>query len=543
MKLQKISIPYSQTGFFDGLIGEYLGTDQRLSAFYGQFPKIENFKNVIDDRSVDTCNRELLVKVLLEQYNKSNLPDDAIFREFTLKGINQIESKKTFTVTTGHQLCLFTGPLYFIYKIVTTINLAGQLKGYYPDFDFVPVFWMASEDHDFEEINHVNLFGKKLEWHSGQSGAVGKMQLTGIQEVLEQLKILIGNSRETDELNGIFERAYDNKYTLAEATRILVHKLFGKYGLVVIDGDNRELKREFIKEFKEDIFENSNFDKVNATIKSLVQNNLISGNKIQVNPREINCFYLLEGRRERIIKDNKIFRINNTDLIFTKENLLKELENFPERFSPNVVLRPLYQEKILPNIAYTGGPAEIVYWLELKTMFGFNNTQFPVLVPRNSVLWIDSQAASKMKKLNIGESDLFKDLSMLQRSFIEKQSEINFEEEEKEIGQLFNKIAEKAMKVDITLKNSVEAEKVKQLNGIKIIEQKIRKAEKSKHDVVLNQVVKLKEKLFPGEGLQERKESFIPFYLKYGSGFIDALIDNLKPLEFTFTILKHSENE
>ena len=287
----------------------------------------------------------------------------------------------TYTVCTGHQLCLFTGPLYFIYKIISTINLAEELKKKYSTYNFVPVYWMASEDHDFDEVNHINLFGKKIEWKRKPGGPVGKFSTAGIGEVISELKSVLGDSKNASELISLFENAYVNHSDYASATRYLIHELFGKYGLVILDADDNRLKNEFREIIRDDIFNHSNFKLVNETIAQLKNN----GYDSQVTPKEINFFLL-----------SKKFRgwIDSEKIKSEPEEWKKKLVEKTERFSPSVVTRPLYQQKILPNLAYVGGPAEISYWLEYKAMFDHHKIFFPVLMPRNFV-HIDNDETSE----------------------------------------------------------------------------------------------------------------------------------------------------
>ena len=185
-----------------------------------------------------------LVDVLKKQNQAINLSD------LTQSNIESLESTDTFTITTGHQLCIFTGPLYFLYKIVSTINLSLALKEKYPSKHFVPVFWLASEDHDFDEINHINLFDQTIRWDSSQGGAVGRMNLSNFSNVLEDLNLLIGKGQNAERLKAIFYKAYSST-NLALATRILINELF-KDDIVIIDGDDVHLK-VFVDIMKKDI--------------------------------------------------------------------------------------------------------------------------------------------------------------------------------------------------------------------------------------------------------------------------------------------------
>src|ERR1700722_12878753 len=203
MSFKKTTIPFEETGLFSKVFTDYIKGESYLHPFYQYQPTLAGFKKAIEDCKIDSNTRNVLVKVLKGNYDKS-------ISDATNKNIASLADKNTFTVTTGHQLCLFTGPLYFIYKIITVINLAERLKKEYPANNFVPVYWMASEDHDFAEINHAYLFGKKIEW-SGDSlagGPVGQISIHTLAPVLDGLLAMLGESEKAAELKKILVDAY-----------------------------------------------------------------------------------------------------------------------------------------------------------------------------------------------------------------------------------------------------------------------------------------------------------------------------------------------
>ena len=413
--LQKSTLNYSETGILSKIMKDYLSGDEKLKPFYGQKSSIESFGKQIELKSKETTNRKLLVKVLQEQNRSLKLS------EASQNNIALLELENTFTVTTGHQLCLLTGPLYFLYKIITTINLAEQLTKKHPNQNFVPIYWMASEDHDFEEVSFLNIFGKKVKWESDQSGAVGSFKNTGLGSVSEKLKTILGESENAKELLNLFESSYLKHTNLTDATRYLVNELFGKYGLVIIDGNNSELKKQFLSVAEADIFENKTFEAVQAT-----NNELKKHYKLQINPRKINFFYLSKGVRERIVKIGERYEIKNTDLVFTETELRNQLKNYPERFSPNVVLRPLYQETILPNLAYIGGGGELGYWVQLKSAFESYNLTYPILALRNSALLVSKSESKKISKLGLEVKELFNTKDEIIKTYLESISSISF---------------------------------------------------------------------------------------------------------------------
>jgi bacillithiol biosynthesis cysteine-adding enzyme BshC len=526
--MNKLKIPYQQIGYFSKLISDYLDEKEELKTFYNYYLDIESFKNTIKEREQFHIEREVLNSTLNLQYKAIDISNEV------KKNINSLKNDNCFTVTTGHQLNLFTGPLYFIYKIITTINLAKELKENYSEYDFVPVYWMATEDHDFEEINHFNLFKKRYKLAKTQTGAVGKMKLDGVGELLSELTEALGDRNGAEEIITLFSKFYSPEKTFTEAIKGIVNYLFSKYGLVIIDGDEKLLKTLFVDDFKSEIIERKNHHLINATSEKLKE----LGHKAQVTPREINIFYLKQGLRERIIFENNVYKILNTSIQFSEKEILQELKSCPEHFSPNVVLRPMYQEKILPNIAYVGGAGELSYWLQLKDMFSSNNIFFPALLLRNSVLFIDKGSSNRLQKLGIEPKDLFQTSEILIKNYLKEESDIilDLKEEQQSVAIIFEEIIKKAGTIDKSLQPFVEAELKKSIKALKNIENRLMKAEKKKQEVAVNQITMLKEKLFPKNDLQERNDNIISLLLS-DQTILDVLIDKLSPLQKQFIIL------
>jgi bacillithiol biosynthesis cysteine-adding enzyme BshC len=522
-------INYKDTGSFSPTVIDYLEDKPELRSFYSYRPDFEGFAAFLKSKKV-IADRQLLYDVLRDQYF---LQSDYSMQ--VLNNISLLKVKDTYTVTTGHQLNIFAGPLYFIYKIVTAIKLSQQLAEKFPDKNFVPVYWMASEDHDFAEINYTNIGGKKVHWWYEASGATGRINPDTMRQALNQYKGALGIERHAHELADIVETAYTKFDKLADATRYLVNALFGQYGLVVIDADDHRFKQHFAPIIEQDIIGQHSFKNISATNEKLAQ----AGVHIQVNPREINFFYLLDGLRERLVFENERYHVLNNEISFSEEELKKEISQYPERFSPNVVMRPLYQECILPNIAYIGGGAEVVYWLELKANFDYYKVDFPILILRNSGLVIEKETASKIAKMDLRPIDLFKSTDEIKNDWVQKHSKhtLNLTEEWREIASVFEKIKLRAHKIESTLAPSTEAVQARLKHAMDNLEKKLVKAEKRNYHTRLEQVNHIKGDLFPKDSLQERTENFGLFYVKWGQGFIDELVKNFEPLEFKFTVL------
>ena len=518
MQLHKIAL--TDTHSFSSFFLDYISQKESLKHFYHRFPLVENFKAQIEERKLFAQkNRDVLFNSLTKQY------DEIKITETVGANLQSLKDSKTFTVTTGHQLNIFTGPLYFIYKIVTVINACKQLKAHYPEYNFVPVYWMASEDHDYDEIKYFRLYGKKYVWETDQTGAVGRFDPKSLSTLI-------------DELPGdvfVFKNAYTKNKTLAQATRTYVNELFGNEGLVIVDGDDRDLKSLFTNVMTDDLFHH--------TSKKLVEEKNQQLEALHYHPqvfaRDINFFYLDKDVRQRIENDNDNFKVVDTSLKFSSNEIKSLIETSPEKFSPNVILRPLYQETILPNLAYAGGPAEVVYWLQLKGIFEYFKTPFPMLMPRNFAAVMDDVCKKKFDKTGLELKDLFEEKNYLFNQWIAKNSTANLSlgNEINEAESIFKKVKERAAAIDTTLLQHTDAQTKRLIHSLEHIEQKMLRAEKRKQNDKLRQVETVKDFLFPNGSPQERTDNFLNFY-QQDKTFIQKLLSSFDAFDFSFNVIE-----
>ncbi|QRR02982.1 bacillithiol biosynthesis cysteine-adding enzyme BshC [Dyadobacter sandarakinus] len=509
------SVDLRSTGQFPALLLDYLEQKPGLEAFYSIFPTLENAAEAIAQRrSFDPEKRKTLAAALKKQY--ANLPHQPDF--------SILEDPNTFTVTTGHQLNIFSGPLYIIYKIVTIIRLAEALKETYPEYNFVPVYWMATEDHDFAEIASFHLFDQTHIWTGEHKGAVGRLNPHELESIIRQLPIK----------PLLFTKAYLENDTLADAVRCYMHELFGQKGLVCLDADDASLKRHFLPVIQDELLQNSS-GKIVSEITSRL-NTL--GYHTPLNAREINLFYLKDNLRERIIKEEDTFKVVNSDLTFSEKEILSLTAAHPEYFSPNVVLRPLYEEIILPNLAYIGGPSEVPYWMQLKGVFDHFGVPFPMLIPRNFALYLNNKQHQKARKLGIKTEELFLDEVALRKLYIERHSEhqLDLEDQKDAFERVFEEILAKAVAVEPTMHGAVKAEQTRLMHSLRHLEKRISKAEEHHHESAITQLLALKNKLFPNGTAQERYDNLLNFYID-DPRFIDKLFNAFDPLDFRYNVL------
>lgn len=492
----------------------------------------ESFKKTIAHRKFSLAHRNLLVEELRMQYDGLKMK----LNPAVSSNLELLSQENTFTVTTGHQLCLFTGPLYFIYKILSAIKLCRELKGKYPGFNFVPIYWMATEDHDFEEINHVFLKNKKFEFKPSNSigGACGDIATAGIDKLIQQIEMEIPEISISSLWND-FKSAYQTSGNQKEAIFKLVNRLFEKYGLLIIDANSRSLKSAFADIIQKDIINQISYQRVSESIEQRKAVGLSS----QIQPREINFFYLQKGFRERIVFEDDVFKVLNSDLAFTSAQLKAEIELHPERFSPNVITRPLYQEVILPNIAYVGGPAELNYWLQLKPVFEHYQVPYPLLVPRDSFFLLRNEHLEAFLNLGFKVGQIFqkkdKLLAMLIDEILEEYPEV--EHKLNAIRKLFSELKSDAKIIDHGLEGALNAAEAKLVKIETKVKAKLKKSLKRKHQDRVNVLEKLFVDAFPDYVPQERRNNILEYSGYFTQDFFDTILENSSPLELKFKVI------
>jgi bacillithiol biosynthesis cysteine-adding enzyme BshC len=517
--MEVLTTDFLKTNFHSPLMKAYLNGSLDPS-LYTEQPSDTSFEKQFKLKSVsyDARFRKVLVDTLKSQYAALRLEAPKV-----AQNIDRLGYSNTFTVCTGHQLNLFTGPLFFIYKILHTIKLSQHLNERFPDKHCVPVYWMATEDHDSAEIDHLYLKGVKLKWHTDQTGAVGEFLTTGIEEVIIRLKEILPQTEEATQLVELFSSAYTKGNSLAQATMILVHELFKSYGLVVLDPQHPDLKALFKPVFKAELADSFSEKAVAATSTILKE----AGMNVQVNPREINLFFVDANRRERILRDREGFMLAESERRFSRDELFELLDRAPEHFSPNVVLRLVYQETILPNLAYVGGGGELSYALQLKSTFEGVSVSFPLFVLRNSVFWVTAKDQMKMKTLGAQFADFTSSKDAAINGIIRRISDIDidFSEQRAMLHQQFEKLKALAERTDKSFLGAVQAQEAKQLKGLDRLEKRLLKAQKRKLIAEVQRVGKWYDQWYPMGTPHERVENFSLLYAYLGQALFDKILE------------------
>ena len=551
MKFNATPISYLSTGLFSALINDYIETKGTAQSFVNYAATKEGYKKAIEQRASFPTNRKVLVEVLQNQYTQlakevndanalnNSSQNSALNNKEAFKLVNDNVSlllkENTFTVTTAHQPNIFTGPLYFFYKILHTIQLAAELKKQFPQHNFVPVYYMGSEDADLQEVGSYTLAGEAYQWNTKQKGAIGRMKVD--EELIQLLQNLEGywsvQPAGKDALD-VLKQAYQKGKTISEATLALVHGYFGRYGLVVIQPDNASLKSLFVDVMEKELRTGFSQKAIGPTKEKLA-----STYHVQSDGRDLNLFYLKENSRARIEKQGNSYIVVDTDIRFTEEEIVKELHAHPDRFSPNVILRGVYQETILPGVAFIGGGGELAYWMELKNVFNEVKVHYPILQLRNSFIFMNEKQTAHWNSLGFSLEDLFKPLLELELDYIKNQTKENLAltKHIASLNDLYTSIQQDVIKIDTSLGDHAKNLSIQAQKKLALLEKKMIRAEKREQQTSIDRIQAIKGSLFPKNSLQERVENFSEWVGAYGWDWVEAVLENSTTLKPSFTII------
>lgn len=468
----------------------YLAKSKDLEPFLYQFWPSNNLESLFQKRVQFESPRQILHDVLIQQ--NSSLPNSAKVQA----NIELLKAKNTLSVCTGHQVCLFGGPMFTLYKIASTIALAKRFSEQYPAYNFVPVLWMATEDHDWEEVNHYySSFDQKNVYQANVNGPVGRHIIT--ENILQVLP---------KDCPDWLKECYSPGKTFANAFRELMHHLFGQFGLVILDADNKALKQHFSSAMQRELLGNGIQKPVEESTKLLQK----LGYHTQVHPREINLFYLGNEGRHLIRFDGNRYFFKENKLEYSPSEILNLHAQNPEDFSPNVAFRPMYQESLLPNVAYIGGWAEVTYWHQFKAGFDTLELPFPLLVPRLHATILKDSDFEAWQEFGYEFSDFSKPLHQVFDEYIARNWDLSESKTMIEaVLSSYSSLGETLGEIDPTLREAMQAERTRRQKTMDRLEKKIRKSIRNKNPKVFKQIASIKNIVAPDNASQQRILNFL----------------------------------
>jgi bacillithiol biosynthesis cysteine-adding enzyme BshC len=507
---------------------------ENVKEFYHKnFRDTELFKtHFLEVAEKKRSHRTLLPGILHAQY------ENFTPSKKTVENIDLLSSDKTLAVVTGQQLGLYGGPLYTFYKIITAIKLCASLREKYGDFNFVPVFWLEGDDHDFEEVRSANLISDNNEIVSvayndnepaeTNRGSIGKLVFNGnISAANEEVNSILRDNDFKPRLMEKLTACYKEGETFKSSFRRLLFDIFDEYGLIFFDPQDIKIKEILKPVFRRELENFSEHTKELVKVSAELEE--VYHAQVKVNP--INLFLDDDDGRYLIEPADDDFRLKSKRKKILKNTLLEILDSNPQKFSPNVLLRPICQDYIFPTAFYIGGPGEISYFAQVIPLYGFFNVPQPLVYPRSSLTIVEKTIQKTIDKYNLRFSDLFSDKEMLFENVIKSISDMQFEQDfsacEKEMDQALDRLKGKLLSIDKTLNDAASKVYERVSQSLKILKDKTNEAQKKKHEATIRQLNKASNVLFPNGNFQERELSFIYFAHKYGLDIIKWIYSEL----------------
>jgi bacillithiol biosynthesis cysteine-adding enzyme BshC len=550
---------YSKLPNFSKLFLEYVSGDEesfkKLKPFFNEhFRNNEEFFKVIDAKIHNyNTNRYFDKDLLIEILKRQNMGFGG--NDKTATNIELLKREDTFAVVTGQQVGLYSGNMYTIYKTITTIKLAENLSARFPQFKFVPVFWLESDDHDLEESNHIHVINKQNELvrvgfenptaegeeetPKRSAAPVGSIKFDESIEsinnrLLESLMETDYKSEIAEKINKFYSKGNDFKTAFAE----FMNWIFSDHGLVFVDPNDKEIKKLLTPVFEKEL--NTSPRLCEAVIDSSAE--LEKNYDLQVKPKVINLFFLHNNNRLLIEpRENDRFALKNSKRRFEHDELLNILFESPELFSPNVVLRPICQDYLLPTVAYVGGPSEISYFAQLKPAYNHYDLTMPVIFPRASLTILENKITKFIKNYNINFEEIF-DHKALVTKVVNKLSEVKVDDEiskvQDELNKAFYELKNMTARVDQTLLNGVDTMKERVNQNLEQFKGKLINAQAKKSDVATTQIDKVVNNIYPQHNLQERVINILYFLNKYGDQFIKRLFNDIEIENFNHQVIE-----
>jgi bacillithiol biosynthesis cysteine-adding enzyme BshC len=532
-------------GAFTRLFVDYVTDHQQVRKYYGSdFRSDAEWQTLLGRVTSRAINRSPLAQILSEQNRNFHCGVR------TLANIDALLNENTVAVVTGQQIGLFTGPLYTIYKTITTIKLAESLGAKFPAYTFVPVFWLEGEDHDVDEVSSVQVLSAtqnllRLTYPPPQepgaknSGAVADIEFSApISALLEQLDQSLIQSEFHANVLDLIRAAYQPGMTFIKAFVHLMNVLFEDKGLIFLNPHDSAIKRILAPVFRKEIAESP------RTCQLVIEQSeeLEKHYHAQAKPRSLNLFVFHGTGRFPLEPHPDGYSLKGTRQHFTSEQIQNALDQTPEIFSPNVVLRPIAQDYLLPTIAYVAGPAEVAYFAQLKSVYESFQIPMPIIFPRASVTLLEERIEKVLTRFNLFPIDLLQEIEFIKRNVTQQISEFRaealFVSTQGTIEESLNSIRTGLHAIDPTLVGALDNTISKMKGNLDVLREKTIAAQQRQHEVALRQIEKAALSLFPNSNFQERELNVIYFLNKYGLEFVRWLVGEIEIDKFQHQIIR-----
>jgi bacillithiol synthase len=527
------TIRFDQIPRTSGLFNDFLYNFDRVSRFY-QPSGLDVSALIARAPTVasQSFSRDAVADALADQNAAAGASDQ------TFANVERLRQKDSVVVITGQQAGLFTGPIYTIFKALTAIKLTRHLRA--QGLNVVPMFWVAAEDHDFEEVNHTRLLNREGQLvtitYAGcppkEGKPVGHVKLNEkISENIAEMIAALPESEFMPRLIADVRDSYKAGVNFADAFGKMMIKLFGKFGVVLINPLDDRLKAVAGEIYARAI---SNAPEFASRLVNTSAQLEASGYHAQVyaTAEAAPLFMVDEGRRTAMTRrDDGRFYLKGSEKSFGAAELLETVQRCPSCFSPNVTLRPIVQDFLLPTLAYIGGPAEIAYFAQLRPNYGLLNRVDPVALPRASFTLIEKRHAKTMSKYGIGFTDIFAGFEEVMKTVVERSLDQNtatvFDEAEKVFNDQLDKLNASLAAVDPTLADALKGGREKILYQLNHLRTRFIHNRGKRDETTKQQIERLFAALYPNKNLQEREINVFYFLARYGYDLIDRIYDEV----------------
>jgi bacillithiol biosynthesis cysteine-adding enzyme BshC len=540
-------IPFNSIPHQSALFLSYLNFSPSALRFYSNTPTIESLERIARaDAGHLRFPRAEITSILRRQNNAFGA--DAK----TQHQIDELEKTDCVAILTGQQVGLFANPLYTIYKALTAVHIAEELNK--RGISAVPIFWMETEDHDLPEVTHRTLLdpngsiqtidyrGALFKEAGMPPGSVGSLRFSSsIREVVVDFLGRFPDSSWKGEMQHQLESTYMPGATFALSFAQLLSQILRGSGLILFDPHDSEAKRLTSAVIQKSLLAS---DTLRAALLERNQELESAGFHSQVSILENSTvlFFFEDGARYALERRDSGFALKNSGRIFSLDELLSLAEQTPEKFSPNVLLRPLIQDYLFPTVAYVGGSSEVAYFAQIEVLYRLFGRPMPVIWPRDSFTLIESKIGVEMDRLQVSLQDCFHD----RQSLIEKvlrnsgfsKASTNIEGLQKLLDQELTTIRPELEAVDPTLARALETARRKILHNVQHLKSQVIRLEATQNSAVSKIVDVLMNNCFPNGALQERELGIQHFWVRYGPSVLDDIRASLELGRFSHRVLR-----
>jgi bacillithiol biosynthesis cysteine-adding enzyme BshC len=516
------------------LFNDYLNNFSETAPFFSWNPG-SGLPDCINARIRNYTLRNDLVKILKIQNRKWQASAKS------LENLDKLSQPDALAVVTGQQAGLYGGPLYTAYKILTAVKMCNRLKTAHPEHSFIPVFWLEAGDNDFGEVNHFQvldianqLVRLELPLPPDDHRSVYRRTVSSrINDIHKKLQEIFPPNDFRDQVLNRLKNIYHEGENFAEAFARWVHAFFGEFGVVVINPSDPDIARLAKPIFHEAL--KGWTDILNAfTVVNRKLSDKGFHNQIQLDKKQTLLFFEDDqGSRSRIDGNKNSFFVKSASAPqkYSRDDLMNIVEKEPYRFTPNVALRPVLQDWLLPTVVYVGGPSEISYAAQLKPVYDFLGVEEPVFRPRIRISMIEKKINKVVEKLQLNYQDIFQKRENLVREHVHAQSDkllaSVFEDTRQQLSRSMKKIAGQLRELDPTLQGTVDKTTDHLQETVRKLREKADEAMKHKMETEVNQIEKVLNNLFPQGIFQERILNLIQYQVKYGPQFLRELYNSV----------------